>query len=100
MYQFRSAAAAQAYLAIMRGGPPPDIVSAATIPPGFVALATVLGPDSNADEHVIRISGRIGPFDVVASLQGGRSMLWSDAGPYWRKIWDLLQRIRDLKLER
>ncbi len=100
VYQFQSAAAAKAYLAVIRGGSPPDVVSAATIPPGFVALATVLGPDSKADEHVIRISGRIGSFDVVASLQGGRSMLWSDAGPYWQKIWGLLQRIRDLKFER
>jgi hypothetical protein len=90
VYQFRSVAAARAYLMVVRGGTPATPVTA-SMPGSFEATSSVLGPDRGTDEHVIRVSGRMGAVDVTASLQGGQSLTWRDVGPYWQQAWNRLQ---------
>jgi hypothetical protein len=97
VYQFRSAAAAHAYLRVVRGGPATTRVTGATIPGSFTATSTVLGPHPGTDEHVIRVTGQVGTFDVTASLQGGQSLAWPDVRPYWQQTWNRLERINDFR---
>ena len=82
-------------LLVVRGGPATTPVTETAIPGSFVATSTVLRPDP-ADEHVIRVTGQIGAFEITASLQGGQGRPGPMSGPMVASL-ERLQHIRNFE---
>lgn len=54
--------------------------------PGAVVIAHQLGPDPATFEHGIYIAIPQGNYAIELEIQGGRSLTWADAEPYWKEL--------------
>jgi hypothetical protein len=87
-YQFRTTAAAAAWLASARWEPVPPKNMAVSLPTNFIARAGVAGKDDGTHEHGIGISGQIGATVLVVSFHGGRELSWPDIRSLWTMAYD------------
>lgn len=86
LYQFTTPSAVRAYLPITENSAYPMRRLALPLAPGAVVIAHQLGPDPATYEHAIYIAIPQGNYAVELEIQGGRSLTWADAEPYWKEL--------------
>jgi hypothetical protein len=87
--QFRSAKAAAAYLG---GAQPSPRLAGSSLPPGFTAQASVVGPDDGRHERRISITGHLGAYAITLDIAGGKDLSWPDIQPTWASAYHQLTR--------
>lgn len=87
LYQFTTASAVKAYLPTTENSSPyPTHQLALALAPGTVVITLQMGPDPATDEHAIYIAIPHGNYAIGLLIQGGRSLTWTDAEDYWKKL--------------
>lgn len=86
IYQFRTVTAASAFFRLGANEYPSGRLHPGGVPRGSVVSRQVLGQNPRADESQFYVQAQISNFVLTASIQGGRSLSWSDAEPYWQAI--------------